>query len=202
MSDQKITEPSHKTSIDQPDTVSISNRIVAMTGYALLIGCVSLLGFLAWMVSQAEPVGSMTSDQDMATWIIQQYGYPILILIGAGIVGYLGMKLLGAAGERIPTVIPPQDYDLLAELIKDEKKDAIGLYVILSSLSGSTGTFRKIGFSGLPLATAILTLIFSILSFFEMEFLELAKLTLGAFIGSFVQKGTNAPELPNIKDMT
>ncbi len=200
MSDQDSNDKETVGPLEQP--VFGSSYFMAMTGYLLLTGCVGLLGFLAYMAYQAKAVEGIGPDQLIAVWIIQQYGYPLLILIGAGIVGYLGMKLIGASGERIPTVIPPQDYELLSDLIKQEKKDAIGLYVILSSLSGFTGTFQKIGFSGLPLATAILTLIFSALSFFQTEFLELAKLTLGAFIGSFVQKGTNAPKLPNIKDMS
>ncbi len=128
---------------------------------------------------------------------MQWYGYDLLILIGAIAAGVIGIRLLGAAGKGTPTVIPPEDRELLTELIKGEKKAAINLYVVLSSLSGFTGTFQKIGFSGLPLATVTLTLIFSGLSFFQAEFLELAKLTLGAFIGSFVQKGRDAPKLPD-----
>ena len=89
----------------------------------------------------------------------------------------------------IKEVIPQKDRALLEPLIKEANKEAINQYAILSSLSGFTGTFQKIGFSGLPLATVTLTLIFSFLSFFQQEFIELAKLTLGAFIGSFVQKG-------------
>ncbi len=38
------------------------------------------------------------------------------------------------------------------------------MYVRLSSLSGITGFFQKIGVSGLPLATIFLTLIFALLT--------------------------------------
>ncbi|MEM7770807.1 MAG: hypothetical protein AAF327_09875, partial [Cyanobacteria bacterium P01_A01_bin.37] len=74
-------------------------------------------------------------------------------------------------------------------------KEAINQYVILSSLSGFTGTFQKIGFSGLPLATSALTLVFCALSFTNDEFMELAKLTLGAFIGSFVQRNVDTERI-------
>jgi hypothetical protein len=59
----------------------------------------------------------------------------------------------------------------------------------LSSLSGTTGTATKLGLTGLPLATVGLTIFFSVIAIFGVDgFLDLAKLTLGAFIGSFVQR--------------
>ena len=119
------------------------------------------------------------------------------MVLSALALGYWGTRMLGAAGKGTQYVIPPEDRELLNPLITAGNENAIKQYVILSSLSGVTGTFQKIGFSGLPLATATLTLIFSALSFLEAQFLELAKLTLGAFIGSFVQKGQDAPKLPD-----
>ena len=63
----------------------------------------------------------------------------------------------------------------------------IDQYVRLSSLAKFTGTFTQLGLTGLPLATIALTLFFALLSIFKPDFLDLTKLTLGAFIGSFVQ---------------
>jgi hypothetical protein len=64
--------------------------------------------------------------------------------------------------------------------------------VRLSSLSGATGTATKLGLTGLPLATVGLTIFFSAISIFGAQgFLDLAKLTLGAFIGSFVQRAVS-----------
>jgi hypothetical protein len=57
-----------------------------------------------------------------------------------------------------------------------------------------SGNFTKLGITGLPLTTVLLTLIFSLISLMPIptqrgdNFLDLAKLTLGAFIGSFVQR--------------
>jgi hypothetical protein len=49
--------------------------------------------------------------------------------------------------------------------------------------------FTKLGLTGLPLTTVVLTLIFSFMAAAGAEgFMDLAKLTLGAFIGSFVQR--------------
>jgi hypothetical protein len=90
--------------------------------------------------------------------------------------------------------IPPNSYALLAPLIRDGKSESIDQYVRLSSLSGFTGTFTKLGLTGLPLATIALTLIFAALALLttdtesQRSLFDLTKLTLGAFIGSFVQK--------------
>ena len=94
-----------------------------------------------------------------------------------------------AAGATSTVVIPPQDYELLAPLISDGKAESIDQYVRLSSLAKFTGTFTQLGLTGLPLATIALTLFFSAMALVRPDdFLDLAKLTLGAFIGSFVQR--------------
>jgi hypothetical protein len=88
-------------------------------------------------------------------------------------------------------VIPRQDYELLRELLLNDKERGIDQYVRLSSLTGLTGVFTKIGLTGLPLATISITSFFTLLSFFSMQgsqLFDLARLTLGAFIGSYVQK--------------
>ena len=103
--------------------------------------------------------------------------------------GWIAYRIVIASGVKSKEIIPNQDYELLAPLVRDGKTDAIDQYVRLSSLSGFTGTFTKLDLTGLPLATIALTLIFSMLALFRMDqFLDLAKLTLGAFIGSFVQR--------------
>lgn len=57
-----------------------------------------------------------------------------------------------------------------------------------------SGMFTKLGVTGLPLTTVFLTLVFAFISLLPVaekvstSFLDLTKLTLGAFIGSFVQR--------------
>ena len=111
--------------------------------------------------------------------------------------------MIHSSGRAIPTIIPPRDRSLLSPLIVDGKVQSIDQYVRLASLSGFTGTFQKLGFTGLPLATVALTLFFALLALnattgtdMQRVFLDLTKLTLGAFIGSFVQRGQDAPRLP------
>jgi hypothetical protein len=90
--------------------------------------------------------------------------------------------------------IPQEDRKLLEKLIENGDTRAVELYVRLASLGGPTGTATKLGLTGLPLATIGLTIFFSIISLFVPSFLDLAKLTLGAFIGSFVQRSGEALE--------
>jgi len=121
------------------------------------------------------------------------YFIPELILIATAVFGtLLGVGLLHAAGAAsAPTpnwVINPNEWRALEHVIKEGKEDPITQYVRLRSLSGFTGVFTKLGLQGLPLATIGLTLFFSLMFLRDGAYLDLAKLTLGAFIGSFVQK--------------
>jgi hypothetical protein len=161
-----------------------------------------LAGIFYLSVYHNFTVEPLVEGQKLTVWVFQHFGYPIFLFAGAMVLMASGIKLLGAAGQTTATVIPDHDRDLLAPLILEANAKGIEQYVVLSSLSGFTGTFQKIGFTGLPLATVLVTLIFSLLSFANPEFLELAKLTLGAFIGSFVQKGRDAARLPEFKPIT
>lgn len=92
-------------------------------------------------------------------------------------------------------VVPPRDLPMIAEAIKQGKPEAVDQYIRLASLTGSVGLFQKIGLTGLPLTTLVLVIFFAfgvLLSSDNSEtfkaFLDFTKLTLGAFIGSFVQR--------------
>lgn len=118
----------------------------------------------------------------------------LLLFVTTIVSGYVGFKLVVASGASPENPIPPNDYALLAPLIREGKAESIDQYVRLCSLSGFTGTFTKLGLTGLPLATIALTLIFAALALLPLDtesqrsFFDLTKLTLGAFIGSFVQR--------------
>lgn len=117
-----------------------------------------------------------------------------LLFITTVVSGYVGYKLVVASGASPENPIPPNHYNLLAPLIQEGRSEAIDQYVRLSALSGFTGTFTKLGLTGLPLTTVALTLIFAVLALLPVDpesqksFFDLTKLTLGAFIGSFVQR--------------
>lgn len=112
----------------------------------------------------------------------------------------IGVKLVRAGGlapsDPLP-VVNPLEWRVLAETIKNHQDDPIGQYIRLSSLTGATGWFTKVGISGLPLATISLTMFFAVVAIAvpgptAAKFIELTQLTLGAFIGSFVQKQVGA----------
>jgi len=113
---------------------------------------------------------------------------PVLTFVSAAVCAYVGIRLLKSAGAVATQVIPPQDYALLAGAIQKGDDKAISEYIRLSSLSGTTGTFTKVGLTGLPLATIFLTVLLALLGLYVPKLLDLAQLTLGAFLGSYVQK--------------
>jgi hypothetical protein len=128
-------------------------------------------------------------------------GYiPELILCGIAVFSaLLGVRLVRVAGLTAAApnpVINPQEWAMLCDQVKGGKEEAVTQYIRLTSLTGFTGVFTKLGLQGLPLATIGLTMFFSILYFQDDAFLDLAKLTLGAFIGSFVQKQVTASQAP------
>lgn len=94
--------------------------------------------------------------------------------------------------------IPSQDRVLLEALIKSSNVEGINQYVRLTSLTGRAGVATQIGLTGLPLATIMLTIFFSLFAAYGSNgFLDLVKLTLGAFIGSFVQKASSIAKQSN-----
>jgi hypothetical protein len=177
---------------------SAPQRLIALAGYALLAGTVAIFAFIAYRSFVGGVKLSARSDStSLIDWVMTNYFSDILMAFIGVYLSYVGVKLLGKSGTSIRKVIPDEDRDLLAPLIAGKNEEGIQLYVLLSSLSGPSGFFQQIGFVGLPLVTATLTLVFAALSFLDTQFFDLTKLTLGAFIGSFVQKGVDAPKLPS-----
>ena len=113
---------------------------------------------------------------------------PFVLFIIAIFSAIIGFLLIRAAGAATKEVIPRQDYELISKMLISANEKGVDQYVRLSSLAGLTGIFTKIGLTGLPLATISLTMFFTFLSIWGDQFFDLAKLTLGAFIGSYVQK--------------
>ena len=132
----------------------------------------------------------------------------IWIAMLSALVGYI---LLRAArnpdAENTGNALPSDARELLRAWLQ-KSEDPIGDWTKLVGLTGGTGVFRKLELSGMPLATILMTLLFCVLGLiapvlpkvlpgtagadtFDAAakiFLDMAKLTLGAFIGSFVTK--------------
>ena len=185
----------------RPPAIFIYSGLLFLFGALVLF---LLLGFTLYKISNEGPIievpGSRLVEGPSPTTMSMRdiynfYGRilsllmaPILIAGSAIVCTIVGIKLLRAAGAVSQQVIPPQEFNLLAPAIRDGNEKAITEYIRLSSLSGITGTFTKVGLTGLPLATIILTITLSAFGIFNPKFFDLAQLTLGAFIGSYVQK--------------
>ncbi|MGH7388040.1 MAG: hypothetical protein ACREM3_01090 [Candidatus Rokuibacteriota bacterium] len=120
----------------------------------------------------------------------------------AAVAALIGFGLIRNVRVGRKVVIPRQDREVLGAALQ-RSEDPVAEYIRLSGLIGVTGVFQKLGVSGMPLATILMTIVLCLLALtagilraqgFEIAqtlldgFMDLAKLTLGAFIGSFVTK--------------
>jgi hypothetical protein len=124
----------------------------------------------------------------MADYYASHFLTPMLVGASSLFSFAIGYLLLRTSGQAARQVIPVQDYPLLSRLLLTGKAVGMDEYVRLSSLTGFVGVFTKVGLSGLPLATIVLTIFFAAFAPFSTTFQEFAKLTLGAFLGSYVQR--------------
>lgn len=121
----------------------------------------------------------------------------IAALLFSSLAALIGLSFFKSAGRSTNYVIRPEDRERIWPLITEPKPEGIDQYIRLASLSGFSGAFTKVGFTGLPLATVALTIFFVLISLAagNKDLMELAKLTLGAFIGSFVQRQADRTSL-------
>jgi hypothetical protein len=161
-------------------------------GYAFVLVSVSCFAAIAYLKLQQSLGGKSLAHT--LNWIemAEQENATISLLIIAVIAAMLGKGLQQSVQTDSATTIPYHDLELVRQAVIEGRPDPIDQYVRLRALTGMAGNFTKLGVTGLPLTTVFLTLIFSVISLLSVNgtssaFLDLAKLTLGAFIGSFVQ---------------
>jgi hypothetical protein len=169
--------------------------VFLIAGLLFLFVGLALLVFAAYALYSLGIRGPIIEGefQEMIGRLLSFFLAPLMILLSGIVCTLVGTRLLKAAGIVTQRVIPAQDYELLSTAIREGNDKAVSEYIRLSSLSGMTGTFTRVGLTGLPLATILLTLFLAILGVFEQKFFDLAQLTLGAFIGSYVQKRQEPP---------
>lgn len=198
----KTTNATRPTRVGQPTAARLAGRLTVsgQQSVALLYGGLGFLFVsaaavvaLIWQLVRAKFFPIRFDDPTMVQFLdhyMAQLGAPLLLLAAAILTSAIGYVLLRSAGMASKEVIPTQDYELLSTILLDQKDKGVDHYIRLSSLTGVTGFFTKIGLSGLPLATIALTLIFALLFLVagQEDFFDLAKLTLGAFLGSYVQR--------------
>ena len=193
------------------DAISDSNQATQRRVDAVLLRCAA--GFLVvagicLLLAVVAPFVAAFRERRIDTFTMQ------LTVVVAVISAVLGLILARAARTglaRDAGIILPADAAQYLGPALQKSADPIGDWTRLAGLVGGTGVFRKLEFSGMPLATILMTVLFSLLSLsfhafhmtdatawvpdeFSKElakaFLDMAKLTLGAFIGSFVTKAT------------
>lgn len=189
--------PPHQKPPENKSNFQFIRKLMAIMGYGMLFG-----GTVIAVITVSRPLhknyeipAPPTQDSNLFVWFMQHFSYHILAILFVIFLSFVGYLILARSKETTPSVIPDEDRELLEPLVSNGNKDAIAQYVILSSLSGITGSFQQIGFTGLPLATSGLTMLFCLLTFFKPEFFDLAKLSLGAFIGSFVQRSSDSEQI-------
>ncbi|HEV7377564.1 MAG TPA: hypothetical protein VGN95_22805 [Pyrinomonadaceae bacterium] len=155
--------------------------------------------------------GSMVS---FAAAFLPQAPWPPYVPITTAVLAFIFGYILLSVGTRRAGTISPEDKDLFKSSILDNAQN-IERYKTLRSLAGIPGFFRNLGIIGLPLATLAITVLFCLLGIacyainaasnreviplqFSTAILELSKLTLGAFLGSFVGKSQRTPGTDDI----
>jgi hypothetical protein len=148
---------------------------------------------IATLIVRGRGTSAFGADESWRQLFLAYVDVFLIITIGVTC-AFIAIRLFSKAGSLTSQVIRPEDRHLLEPLIAAPNKEAISEYIRLASLSGFSGTFTKLGFTGLPLATVALTLILLGISICPLEeelrkgVFDMAKLTLGAFLGSFVQR--------------
>lgn len=168
---------------------------------------ISILSLLATVAAVAAPILLAKSETSPNLQTI------IWVALLSGAFGFVLVRAARNAGEPGLGNALPDDARSLFRSIIEQSSDPIGDWTRLVGLTGGTGVFRKLELSGMPLATILMTILFCfmgvfapalprILGFTDLQktgaadafgnastiFLDMAKLTLGAFIGSFVTK--------------
>lgn len=164
-----------------------AKAITALYGgfFLVLFAAIIVLGIYKYVTSH-----------DKATWNTYETILTSVSLLVALVSIVTGARVMLSDSSTPKVVIPAQDRNLLEELIRAGNEKGIDQYVRLSSLAGTTGTATKLGLTGLPLATVGLTIFFAVGAIFKIDgYLDLAKLTLGAFIGSFVQRNVTGEKI-------
>ena len=192
----------------KPDTVvgkllSVNSPTGALTFSGLVLMYVSAAALFILVLytyirrDLVPPNIDFNSQPAVINYYLSVYSGQILMLLTALLSASIGYGLLRAAGTATKDTIPPKDYELIKQMLLTNNQEGINNYVKLSSLSGWIGAFTKLGLPGLPLATIALTLFFAILAIamqntqISTSLFDLAKLTLGAFIGSYVQRSSS-----------
>jgi hypothetical protein len=182
----------------QPDPAvakpSPSDKILATCGYLFVAVAVSCFAAIVYLKVHDALHPTPPLKYDSVLDFVQRESATLSLLFIAFVASSTGKRLLTTTARLNTRTIPIEDLPLIQDAVKAGNADPIDQYMRLRSLTGISGNFAKLGVTGLPLTTVFLTLVFALIALLPRAnpeipkaFLDLAKLTLGAFIGSFVQ---------------
>jgi hypothetical protein len=186
-----MIDESSEQIVEVEPVVRLGDRVIMFGGYALILTSVFCFAAVAFVKLRSSLYGERLIRYENWLDFLQSESPAISLIVIAIIAASLGKRLVTTVPIDVPRTIPYDDLPLIRQAVIDGKSEPVDQYVRLRTLSGISGTFYQLGITGLPLTTVVLTLIFSTVALFPIDqasnFLDLAKLTLGAFIGSFVQ---------------
>jgi hypothetical protein len=144
---------------------------------------------------QAQGKPNFDLDEILAFLAIERWVPAVFIFLLSALCLFFARASFQSSGVLTSGIVPGRDRELVDQAIKNGNSEPIDQYIRLASLNGTIGMFTKVGLTGLPLATILLVVFFSLIAFYEagtekyfVSFMDLTKLTLGAFIGSYVQR--------------
>lgn len=180
---------------DSAPSDKAAQKFLAASGYFLMgAAIVSFFAIIVLKVREAFfPAAAGFRFDSWLNVLSHEIGAVALLLV-AIIAATLGKRMLTTVQLAGARTIPADDLPLVRDAVMAGKAEPIDQYVRLRALTGVAGAFTKLGVTGLPLTTVVLTLLFAAVSLAPIDpqqatsFMDLAKLTLGAFIGSFVQR--------------
>jgi hypothetical protein len=190
-----------------PIRASIAGYLFLAAGLLLLLGIAAYIKYnvisvpLIVELTQLSPKSQsgLSADDAMSALLFERWMPPAILTLLAFLCFLVSYNFFQSSGALATGIVAPLDREMIYDAVVSGKPEPIDQYIRLASLSGISGVFTKIGLNGLPLATILLVIFFALMSYglnpgidhtskaFE-AFLDLTKLTLGAFIGSYVQR--------------
>jgi len=199
------TDNAKPTSSTNPTKLAGAGKVMGSVGVLFSVIAAGTIGYVLYSLVTGGAKTSASANTDFNVWrdvVAANFTLITMVVIGFFFASFAA-NLLSKAGllKASGQVIRQEDGPHLWPLVEAANKDAITEYIRLAALSGFSGAFTRIGFTGLPLVTVALTLILLAVavalsdSDMQKSVFDMAKLTLGAFLGSFVQRNIEQEKL-------
>jgi hypothetical protein len=203
MASEQIQSKASKTENNQsalkPPAKGEISFVTAGAGFCFLATTLVCLGSIIYLLVAPSKIGDVTTGQKL----LAAYMNPLALFAAAIFCVTVGYVLLRNS-RIVAGAVPRQDQDFLTNILREHPNDGFEMYIKLRETSGSTAFLNKAHLTGLPMAMIGLTILFALLGLLVPALLDLAKLTLGALIGSYAQRRVedgNPPAQNHKKDL-